>query len=366
MKRFSHILSKIVLIFFLLVLNLAIFNTASGQGEYIIIESPTGGTVHGTITVSGKVMTQVSWIGLYLFDSSMAPALTNAICNVTTYPYYQCSWNTNQTSNGSHVIRTGTIIAGVSYYSNDVSVTVDNGGTIILPITPSPTPPQKTPTPSPSTPTPTPSLTITSQPIIGRPDLSPIPVAAPVTPPPNLGPTIQELIASSQVITAINYQIDLDKPLHLERLESRQTTNQQKFLLFTGQSYVESYLKITLNSQPLVMTAKSDSSGSWQYVLDKPLEPGNHQVFVEVNNNGQVVQSGPYPFTIARAQATSDNPLGTSLTLVDPQKQMLKNYLYLAGGVVILALLVMLTILYFRKLKKMRNTKEPIKEPSAI
>lgn len=365
MKKFSRVLSRWLFIFLLLGMSLAIFKAASAQTELIWIDQPPG-SLSGTVTINGRVATQTSWIGLYIFDTSVGPVLTDALCGLTTFPYYQCQWDTTQAPNGSHTIKSAIKGSdGIISYSTGVSVTVSNGGVVILPITPEPGKTIK-PTPT-STPVPSPSMTETSQPIAGRPDLSPIPAAAPAsTPPPTLVPTAQELIANSQVITTIVYQIDLDKPLHLAKLESRQTTSQQKFLLFTGKSFPESYLKITIQSQPLVMTAKSDSSGGWQYVLEKPLEPGDHQVFVEVNNNGQVVQSGPYPFTIARAQATSDNPLGTSLTLVDPQREMLKNYLYLAGGVILLALLVMLLILYFRKLKKMRNANPPIKEPSAI
>ncbi len=366
MIKFSSILSKLILIFLLLGLSLAIFKPAFAQPDYIKIDYPKSGdpSLAGTITVGGTVVTQVSWIGLYLFDSTGPPTLTNAICSLTTFPSYQCTWDTNQVTNGPHLIKTGINISGVYYYSPGVSVTVSNG-VFILPITPTPTASTKnTPTP---TPTPTPSMTTTTEPIVGRPDLSPIPVAVPIsTPPPTLGPTVQEIIASSQVLTTIEYQLDSEKPLHLSKIEERQTSSAKKFLALSGKSYPESYLKITINSQPLVMTAKSDSTGNWQYVLDKPLEPGEHQTFIEVNNNGQIEQSGPYPFAIARAQATNDNPLGASLTLVDPQKEVLKNYLYLAGGVVVLAVLVMLIILYFRKLRKMRTTNPPIKEPSAL
>lgn len=369
MNKISRVLSKFILALFIVTLNFAIFRVALAQPDYITIDHPTGSSppLAGTKNVGGTVMMTTSWIGLYLFDSQ-ALTLTNASCALTTFPSYECVWDTTQVADGQHLIKTAAVMSGITYYSPGVSVAVDNG-VHILPITPTPSKtPSKSPSPSPKvspTPTPSPSMT-TTQPIVGRPDLSPIPVAVPVTTPSPSPTTLQEMISSSQLLATIEFKLDQDKPLHLAKIDGRQTTNYQKFLLFSGKSFADSYLKITIKSQPLVMTAKADSSGSWQYVLDKPLEPGDHEVYVEVNNNGQIVQSGPYPFAIARAQAGTDNPTGASLNLIDPQKQALKNYLYLAGGLVALAILVMVFILYFKKIKKMRAANPPIKEPSAV
>ncbi len=374
MKRISRFSSGFILVLFLLTLNFTIFGVASAQPDYIKIDYPTSNDppLAGTVNVGGSVIMTTSWIGLYL-DSETGP--TNASCTQTTFPSYVCSWDTTQVPDGLHLIKTAAQISGITYYSSGVTVKVSNG-THTLPITPSPTPTHATTNKSPSsspkvtptsTPTPSPSMTTSMRPIVGRPDLSPIPVAIPATTPtPSTTTSLQEMIASSQVLATIEFKLDQDKPLHLTKIDGRQTTNNQKFLLFSGKSFADSYLKITIKSQPLVMTAKADSSGDWQYILEKPLEPGQHEVYIEVNQDGQIVQSGPYPFAIARAQAGTDNPTGASLNLIDPQKQALKNYLYLAGGLVALAILVMVIILYFKKIKKMRTTNSPIKEPSAV
>jgi hypothetical protein len=110
---------------------------------------------------------------------------------------------------------------------------------------------------------------------------------------------------------------------------------------------------LTIDSQPLVLSAKADDSGNWTYTLEQPLEPGKHEAYVEVNVTDKVEKSGPYPFSIARAQASADNPLGSSFNLIDPRAQEIKNYLYLAGLLVGLGLLALLITLYIKRTKKL-------------
>jgi hypothetical protein len=383
MIKISLFYRQFILVFILLIVVFALIRAASAQGpsepgqEYIKIDYPTSDSppLAGTVNVGGSVMTTTAWIGLYLFDEQTL-ALTDSRCALTTFPNYSCVWDTTQVANGQHLIKTAATMGGITYYSSGVVVTISNSQTLPTP-TPAPAvghstsqtivkiPPSPSPTPTPTS-SPTPTMTTTTRPVAGRPDLTPIPVAAPAqTPTASLTPNPQEIIANSQVLATLEFKLDQDKPLHLAKIEGRQTTNKQKFLLFSGKAFADSYLKMTVKSQPLVMTVKADSSGNWQYVLEKPLEPGQHEVYIEVNQNGQVVQSGPYPFNIARAQASPDNPTGASLNLIDPQKQALKNYLYLAGGVVALAILGLVFIIYLKKIKKMRMANPPIKEPSA-
>jgi len=376
-KKNKLISSVICFLFALLVIfaNLANLQTAKANG-YITIDYPSSGSsLSGSAEVGGIVMgNTVSWIGLYLSDHGLM--LTNTNCHLTTSPSYSCLWDTRQVTDGPHTIMTAATIDGITVYSQSIEVIIVNGG-VITPtptpsVTPTPTVIKTTPTPESTTtpesnlePTPTPATETTAVPVPGRPDLAKIPVAMPTTSP-SAAPTAEDLVAGSQLLVAIEYSLDQENPLHLAKIEGRKTISEQKFLLFIGKSYPDSFLKITINSQPLVMTAKADSTGNWNYILEKPLEPGRHEVFIEVNRDGQIERSGPYPFNIARAQAGADNPLGASLDLVDPQKQALKNYLYLAAGLVGLAILALFGYYYFQKIKKLRKAQPPLKEPSVI
>ena len=369
--------SVICFLFVLLVIfaNLANPQTARASG-YITIDYPSSGSsLSGSAEVGGIVMgNTVFWIGLYLSNHGLM--LTNTNCHLTAFPSYSCLWDTRQVTDGPHTIMTATTIDGITVYSQSIEVIIANGGAITPTPTPSVTPTltviKTTPTPeSTTTPktnietTPAPEAETTLVPVPGRPAVAKRPGAMPTTSPSAI-PTTEDLVAGSQLLVAIEYSLDQEKPLHLAKIEERISLSEQKFLLFIGKSYPDSFLMITINSQPLVMTAKADSTSNWNYILEKPLEPGQHEVLIEVNRDGQIEQSGPYPFNVARAQAGPDNPLGASLGLINPQKQALRNYLYLAAGLVGLAMLALFVYYYFKKIKKLKKSPPPLKEPSAI
>jgi hypothetical protein len=69
-----------------------------------------------------------------------------------------------------------------------------------------------------------------------------------------------------------------------------------------------------------------------------------------INSSGEKSTSGPFNFLIARAQASADNPTGASLQLINPTEQAYLNYLYIAVGLILMAILVLL-IIRSRKLK---------------
>ena len=173
------------------------------------------------------------------------------------------------------------------------------------------------------------------------------------TPPPAIELTsIPDLLKNSELVSTISFRLDQDKPLHLEKIEGRINKQNRRFLVLNGHSYPLAKTTITINSQPLVLSAEADSAGNWTYVLENPLEPGKHETFVEVNTNEKIEKSGPYPFTIAKAQATADNQTGASLELVNPQKQALEIYLLAAGGLVGLAILILAIYFYIKQARK--------------
>ena len=179
---------------------------------------------------------------------------------------------------------------------------------------------------------------------------------------PTSSPSLTDLLANSTVLATVRFRLDQDKPLNLAKIEGRLSSAKTKFLYFQGRAFADSFVTLAINSQPLVLSSKADSSGNWTYVLENPLEPGKHETYIEVNREGQIEKSGPYPFTIAQAQATTDNPTGASLDLVDPQKQALKTYLYAAALLVGLAILVIAFYLYFKRAQRLSRAMPPIKE----
>lgn len=341
------------------------------------IKTPTGGGLTGSILVTvGIAPSNVISVEIHALDSSNrdrylgeATRLSQGTPNEILFLY---NWQTTNYGNGQYYLYAAAKIAEsmgvtggvVTTYSTKTPVYLNNP----TPVTPASQPTSKTTTAAPTsspvlTTTPTTNQTPTIIPTLSpqaTPSAQISSKASPIAIPSNL-PNI-DLLSDSQVFASIEFSLFRDKPIYLEKIEGRISSDKVKFLAFQGKSYSDSLVTITINSQPLVLSTAADSSGNWTYTLEKPLESGKHEAYVEVNINETVEKTGPYPFNIAQAQATADNPTGASLDLIDPQKQAIKTYLYLAGGLVGLAILVIVIFLYFKHLKKLQASTYPAKE----
>ncbi len=65
-----------------------------------------------------------------------------------------------------------------------------------------------------------------------------------------------------------------------------------------GVALPNSFVKIFLFSDPIVVTVKADDSGNWSYVLDKTLPDGTHTAYVAMSDAGGriLAKSEPLPF----------------------------------------------------------------------
>ena len=105
-------------------------------------------------------------------------------------------------------------------------------------------------------------------------------------------------------------------------------------IVFSGTASKDRSVVVYIFSEPLVLTTSSDENGNWTYVLEDPLEPGDHEVFVAVENDeGEVVRSSAFTFSVAQAASIESNPSGLSLTLdlSDPGQN---STIYYVSGVV--------------------------------
>jgi len=63
----------------------------------------------------------------------------------------------------------------------------------------------------------------------------------------------------------------------------------EKGLKISGKAIPNTFVTIYIFSLPTIVVAKADSSGRWEYILDKALADGSHTVFATVTNNlGQI------------------------------------------------------------------------------
>lgn len=75
-----------------------------------------------------------------------------------------------------------------------------------------------------------------------------------------------------------------------------------------GIALPNSFVKIYLFSEPLVVTVKTDDSGNWSYILDKTLPDGTHTAYVAMTDGGGriLAKSEPLPF-VKEASAITIN-----------------------------------------------------------
>lgn len=107
---------------------------------------------------------------------------------------------------------------------------------------------------------------------------------------------------------------------------------------------------IYIFSEPLVMTAKSDSSGQWTYVLEDPLEPGDHEIYAVVQNGDEYIRSSAIAFAIAAGESSGANPNGYNLSLQNSPDSSFSTIYIVAGAAVVLAASVILSrFVWFRK-----------------
>lgn len=110
---------------------------------------------------------------------------------------------------------------------------------------------------------------------------------------------------------------------------------------------------------PIVVTVKTDEYGNWQYELDDQLEAGDHEVYVAINDEtGKVMKkSSPMGFIAEAKAVSSDKALPTASD--DAADNITSYYLYAAGGLMIIGIIVFLAyIIKSRKKKKIKSNND--------
>lgn len=168
--------------------------------------------------------------------------------------------------------------------------------------------------------------------------------------------TEKELATESkdwQVVSTISFP--KKSASQLTKIEYKINKSKKEYLVFSGIAAQDSQVNLRIYSDPIVITTRADSKGNWEYIFEKPLEPGQHRVEVDIiSSKGVKATSGPFNFLIARAQASADNPTGANLQLVDPMGQA---YLYYALAATVLIFIALIVLLFIRaqRRKKMKG-----------
>jgi len=131
-------------------------------------------------------------------------------------------------------------------------------------------------------------------------------------------------------------------------------------ILLSGKGLPNSFVTIYIySSLPTVVIAKTDANGNWSYLLDKPLEDGEHQVYVAVTNNkGEISHKSATKYFIQQAQAityTADSSIfdeDSSELGSDNEKSLKMAYVFLGLSIIVFCAGVALMIIGIRSSRK--------------
>lgn len=105
-------------------------------------------------------------------------------------------------------------------------------------------------------------------------------------------------------------------------------------ILIEGKALSNSFVALYIFSIPTIVTIKTDSEGSWTYVLDKEIKNGDHELYVATtDNSGKILaKSSPIPFTKEVAAVTVDSELLSFTKEAAPQGFFSGSRAYVLGA----------------------------------
>lgn len=144
-------------------------------------------------------------------------------------------------------------------------------------------------------------------------------------------------------------QADIYKILDIISTENQQG---KSGITLKGKALPNSFVNIFIYSSPVILTIKTDSNGSWSYLLDKDLKDGNHEAYVAVTDNaGKIMAKSEPIFFVKKAQAVNILPPGgtyNSQQVSSPAENRKVSYLIVAMIIAGITLVASLIIIGFR------------------
>jgi len=134
--------------------------------------------------------------------------------------------------------------------------------------------------------------------------------------------------------------------------------------LISGQGLPYSFVNLYIFSTPIVVTVKTDAEGKWNYVLDKELEEGNHEIYVGITDNtGSIVaKSNPLSF-IKTAEAFEILERDETVIVVESVEGIIRvseKAMLLIASVTIVALGLTLILLGLHVHARPKNMTAPV------
>jgi hypothetical protein len=167
---------------------------------------------------------------------------------------------------------------------------------------------------------------------------------------------IDRAIISGKILEQPKYNYHSGKSLSVGSVETIEN-NEDTFLKIRGKALPGQVVTLFVYSTfPLLATVQADQNGNWQYILDKSMSSGAHEVYAAIHNEeGKIIDSSfPKTFFIKDKQSITLDEFFLSGKAIDqfPEEEKKTLNLYLAGGLSILIILISVSLILKERLRR--------------
>ncbi len=122
--------------------------------------------------------------------------------------------------------------------------------------------------------------------------------------------------------------------------------NFEKQVTFKGKALPNSFVTLYIYSTPIIVTVKTDTTGEWEYILNRELEDGQHMVYTAtVNNTGKILaKSAPFAFAKTAEAATLIPAVEKQVTDMRPEVWNSKYTIMITGFLILSVLAVLFVV----------------------
>jgi len=143
--------------------------------------------------------------------------------------------------------------------------------------------------------------------------------------------------------------------LKVERVELVSVPQEENTLIkLEGTGLPNTFVTIYIYSEPIVIVTKTDENGNWVYVLDKPLSPGEHKVYVALTNNQGKIIARSESFSFAKTsggvlqiipEVWAGGSDKTASEISAPYDVLKRSFIVLTMGIITLAVGIALLLI---------------------
>lgn len=131
-----------------------------------------------------------------------------------------------------------------------------------------------------------------------------------------------------------------------------ETSERGQAVIMQGKSISYAIISILIYSNPIVVTVQADANGVWKYVLEEPLEAGEHTAYIVVpQEDGSQVRSELNTFVVPPVYASVEDDLNLRQAVV-PESNTIRNFIVVTVLLIFDAIAILLFVYRMKNKKK--------------